>query len=53
MSNVFNHVFYFMIDTEAGLADRLQIMARYLYTGENSQAVQENLFCGMISAQVV
>ena len=50
---IFNHVFYFMIDTEAGLADRLQIMAQYLHAGDNSQAVQENLFCGMISAQVV
>ena len=50
---IFNHVFHFMIDTEAGLADRLQIMAQYLHTGDNSQAVQENLFCGMISAQVV
>ena len=53
MSIVFNHVFYFMIDTEAGLADRLQVMAQYLYTGDNSQAVQDNLFCGMISVQVV
>ena len=50
---VFNHVFYFMIDAEAGSADRFQITAQYLYTGNNSQAVQDNLFCGMISAQVV
>jgi len=28
-------------------------MAQYLYTGDNSQAVQDNLFCGMISVQVV
>ena len=53
MSIVFNHVFHFMIYTEAGLADRLQIMAQYLYTGDNSQAVQDNLFCGMISVQVI
>ena len=50
---IFNHVFYFMIDTETGLADRMQIMARYSYTGDNSQAVQDNLFCWMISVQVI